>query len=375
MKIAIIRQRYNPYGGAERFVSRALTALGERQQTTLHLIARHWEPIANIQFHACNPFYLGRLTRDFGFALSACRTAQKIGADLIQSHERLCCCDIYRAGDGVHREWLKQKGRSLSWFQRLAMHLNPYHLYVQFAERRMFESQRLRAVICNSYMVKNQILAHFKIAESKIHVIYNGIDTAAFSPAALLQKQSLRKEWSIPETATVFLFVGSGYERKGLQQTIDAFAGLPDDCHLAVVGYDKRESRYRTQAEKLKLQGRVLFFGSQKDVKPFYAMADAFVLPTLYDPFPNVVLEAMACGLPVMTSLQSGAAEILTEGESGYVCDANDIDKLRDAMHLLRNKPHAEIMGRNARAIAEQYDWSRIGYSLVTLYQSLVNPT
>ncbi|MGZ4959761.1 MAG: glycosyltransferase family 4 protein, partial [Methylomonas sp.] len=305
----------------------------------------------------------------------ACKTAKEIGADLVQSHERLCCCDIYRAGDGVHREWLKQKGRSLSRLQCLAMQLNPYHLYVLFAERQMFESQRLRAVICNSHMVKNQILAHFKIAEHKIHVIYNGIDTAAFRPALSAQKQSLRNERSISEAVTVFLFVGSGYERKGLQQTINAFASLPEDCYLAVVGYDKHEGRYRNQAEKLKLQNRVLFFGSQKDVKPFYAMADAFVLPTLYDPFPNAVLEAMACGLPVITSLQCGAAEILTEGESGYVCDANDVDKLRDAMHLLRNKPHAEILGRNARTIAEQFDWSKIGNSLANLYQSLVNPT
>jgi len=161
VKIAIIRQRYNPYGGAERFVSRALAALSQQRAVTLHLIARKWEPIDGIQFHACNPFYLGRLTRDLGFALSACNIAQKLDVDLVQSHERLCCCDIYRAGDGVHREWLRQRSRRLNGLTRWLLQTNPYHLYIKFAERKMFESRRLRAVICNSEMVKSEILGHF----------------------------------------------------------------------------------------------------------------------------------------------------------------------------------------------------------------------
>lgn len=375
MKIAIIRQRYNPYGGAERFVSRALTALGQQQSTTLHLIARQWEPIANLQFHACNPFYLGRLTRDLGFAFFACKTAKAIGADLIQSHERLCCCDIYRAGDGVHREWLKQKSQTLSPLKRWLVNMSPYHVYVRIAERRMFESKQLRAVICNSNMVKNQILQYFDIAATKIHVIYNGIDTTAFHPELKRRRSELREKYSIASDAPVFLFVGSGYERKGLRQTITAFAGLPEDSVLVVVGYDKHERHYRAHADSLHLGGRVKFFGSQQDVKPFYALADSFVLPTLYDPFPNAVLEAMACGLAIVTSFQSGAAEILTEGESGYVCDANDIINLRNAMLRLHDKTSAETMGLNARSVAEQFDWSQIGNSLVSLYQSLAHTT
>jgi UDP-glucose:(heptosyl)LPS alpha-1,3-glucosyltransferase len=375
VKIAIIRQRYNPHGGAERFVSRALTALTRQQAASLHLIARSWEPIQDVQFHRCNPFYLGRLTRDAGFAYCACNTAQALGADLIQSHERLSCCDIYRAGDGVHREWIAQKTRRLPWFKRWAMRLNPYHLYVQYAERRMFESRRLRAVICNSRMVKNEILSHFRIDGHKIHVIYNGVDTAAYHPDLKQQQLTLRERWTIPGDAPVFLFVGSGYERKGLQQTIEAFADLPEHSYLVVVGYDKHEKRYRAAAEQRGLGKRVLFFGPQQDVKPFYALADAFVLPSLYDPFPNAVLEAMACGLPVITSTKAGTAELLSEAESGYVCDADDTGKIAAAMRLLCDRTHAATMGKNARQIAERYDWPVIGDELVNLYQTLTNAT
>lgn len=373
MKITIIRQRYNPHGGAERFVSRALAALARQKAASLHLIARSWEPIQDIQFHRCDPFYLGRLTRDMGFVYFACKTARAIGADLIQSHERLCCCDIYRAGDGVHREWIKQKNRGQSWFKRWAMRLNPYHIYVQHTERLMFESERLRAVICNSRMVKNEILSHFRINENKIHVIYNGVDIAAFHPALKQQRQSLREKWAIPCDAPVFLFVGSGFERKGLQQTIDAFADLPGQSYLLVVGYDKHEKRYRANVEKRGLSRRVLFFGSQQDVKPFYALADAFVLPTLYDPFSNAVLEAMACGLPVITSSKAGVAELLADGETGYICNADDTGKITAAMQLLSDKTRAETMGNKARQIAERYDWTAMGDGLVNLYQILVS--
>ena len=370
MKIAIIRQRYNPFGGAERFVSRALTALSKQQTVSLHLIARQWEPIAEIQFHPCNPAYLGRVMRDFGFAIFACRTAKQLNVDLIQSHERLSCCDIYRAGDGVHREWLKQKTRSMPWFSALITRISLYHLYIQWAERRMFESTSLKAVICNSNMVKQEILSYFQIPEHKVHVIYNGIDSQAFKPCLASEKLAYRQQWNIPDDAQVFLFVGSGYERKGLHQAILAFSKLTDTSILAVVGYDKHEQKYRKLVDKLKSTDRVLFLGSQNDVKPFYALADVFVLPTLYDPFPNACLEAMACGLPIITSEKSGTAEILN-GKAGFSCDSQDIQALTQAMLALSDKALATEMGQQARQIAEKYDWSSIGDSLVNLYQSL----
>ncbi|QPK62114.1 glycosyltransferase family 4 protein [Methylomonas sp. LL1] len=370
MKIAIIRQRYNPYGGAERFVSRALSALSQRRGVTLHLIARKWEPIEGIQFHACNPFYLGRLTRDLGFAVFACKTAEKLDVDLIQSHERLCCCDIYRAGDGVHREWLKQRSRQMNSLMGFLLQANPYHLYLKLAERKMLEGGRLRAVICNSDMVKNEMLGYFRIAEHKIHVIPNGIDTQAFHPGLKQERDQLRQQWRIPADAPVYLFVGSGYQRKGLKQTLQAFA-LQQQGYLLVVGHDKHEQRYRTLAKQLNIGERVLFFGSQQDVKPFYGLSDVFVLPTLYDPFSNAVLEAMASGLPVITSLKSGAAEILTNGVNGFVCDALDIQQLADSMQKLSDRQLAHDMGLLARARAESHDWSIIGDALTHLYQSL----
>lgn len=373
MKIAIIRQSYNPHGGAERFVSRALHALSLGQDVEMHLIARRWEAIAGITFHSCNPFYLGRLMRDFGFALAACATSKKLQVDLVQSHERLTCCDIYRAGDGVHKQWLKHRSRVLPAWQRLLLQLNPYHLYIKQAEKRLFESQRLRAVICNSQMVKNEILQHFRISTDKIHVIRNGIDTQSFHPNVRQQRDELRQQWQIPLDAPVFVFVGSGFERKGLHATLTAQTAVAS-AHLVVVGHDKHQQRYRDLAEQLGLAQRVTFTGPQADVKPFYALADAFILPTLYDPFPNAALEAMACGLPVITSHQSGAAEIIIEGETGFVCDALDHSALSIGMQTLNDHKLAEAMGAKSRLEAERLDWSLIGEQLIALYQNVSAP-
>jgi UDP-glucose:(heptosyl)LPS alpha-1,3-glucosyltransferase len=371
MHIALIRQRYNPYGGAERFLSRALGAL-DNADIKVSLVAREWEPIKGIDFVRCNPFYLGRLWRDWSFARKVCHQVKELKPDLVQSHERVACCDIYRAGDGVHRVWLEQKTRGQSWPARMHVRFSPYHNYIKRAEKRLFESSRLRAVICNSNMVRAEILQRFKIDGSKIHVIYSGVDTKLFHPGIKQQKNRLREQWGIPDLANVFAFVGSGFERKGLLQVLRSFESLSENCYLLVAGYDKRERFYREVADRLGINSRVKFLGPQKDVLPCYAVADVFILPTLYDPFPNVVLEALACGLPVITSFKSGAAEVIADHSNGFVCDAYDLGKLQDAMRILSDRDTAERMGKQARTVAEKYDLDKMAGNLTSLYKTLV---
>jgi UDP-glucose:(heptosyl)LPS alpha-1,3-glucosyltransferase len=246
--------------------------------------------------------------------------------DLVQSHERIACCDIYRAGDGVHREWLAQRRRVLGPLSRLGIALNPYHRHVLAAEKKLFASPQLKAVICNSIMVKEEIQRHFGLPEEKLHVIYSGVDLDAFHPRLReCHRSAVLAQFHIPADATVFLFVGSGFERKGLATALRALACLPASSHLLVVGKDKKLEQFRRLANRLGIEARVQFLGGQESVQPFYGAADALVLPTLYDPFPNAALEAFACGLPVITSTKSGAAELIREGENGFVRDALDV--------------------------------------------------
>ena len=105
LRVAIVRQRYNPYGGAERFIERTLPAL-ERAGAEPTLIARRAEGWDARRVLAVDPFYLGSTWRDASFARAARAAWEAGGFDLVQSHERIPGCDIYRAGDGVHAEWL-----------------------------------------------------------------------------------------------------------------------------------------------------------------------------------------------------------------------------------------------------------------------------
>ena len=373
-KIAIVRARYNPYGGAERFVARALLSL-QNTQTDLTIIARRWqgkeESARSVHRVILNPLYLGSIWRDASFARSVTRYLQKNHYDLVQSHERIPGLDIYRAGDGVHREWLAQRSRTLSLWQRLGVWCNPYHAYVKRKEAEMFAHPKLRAVICNSRMVKQEIQDWFKVPPDKLHVIYNGVDTTLFHPRVSERRERMRGQWHVPAASFCFLFLGSGFERKGLAACLRALSDLPT-AWLVVVGHDKHQQDYVQLARKLKVAERVIFAGAQQDVLPFYGMADAFVLPTLYDPFPNAVLEAMACGLPVVTSTKSGAAELIKNGQHGMVVEANQPVRLAHAMTSVMRPGLAESMGKNARALAEQYDLSLLGQQLTHLYTRLV---
>ncbi|MHB8623212.1 MAG: glycosyltransferase family 4 protein [Sulfuricaulis sp.] len=369
-QVALIRQRYVHDGGAERFVARALAALKARN-VQLTLVTRQWRGAEGFDVLTCDPFFLGRLWRDWSFARAVCRALQIRPFDLVQSHERLSCCDIFRAGDGVHREWLKQRARTHRLGRRLATTLNPYHHYVKVAEQRLFNSPRLQAIICNSRMVREEIRQYFSVAETKLHVIYSGVDTRVYHPDLKRYRAQIRSRHGIPVAATLFLFVGSGFERKGMAVLLEAMAALAANAFLLVVGRDRHISRFHARAKDLGLERRVIFIGSQDDVKPYYGAADALVLPTLYDPFPNVALEAMASGLPVITSFKSGAAELIVDGKNGFVCDALDVPAL--VRHLRSVTPEsAPALGAQARATVKDMDLAHLSAAMLRLYDGLL---
>ena len=372
MEIGIVRQRYTPYGGAERFVADALAAL-KREDVTLTLYTRAW-PASEGAFApvVCNPFYIGNVWRDWSFARCVRAAWAVHRPDLIQSHERIAGCDVFRAGDGVHRVWLEQRARGMNPLRRAGLALNPYHRYTLNAEARLFADPGLRAVICNSRLVRGQIHDLFGVPEAKLHVIYNAVDSARFSPGLAKQRDAVRGVYGLPPEATVFVLVGSGYHRKGVAQAVEALARLPESAWLIVVGKEKDPARYRALAERFGVAARVRLAGPKKDVAPLLGAADAFVLPTLYDPLPNACLEAMAAGLPVITSNQCGAAELLTEHEAGMVCDAQDIAALAGAMKQLLDPALRAAMGACARQAVMPFSAEAMAAQLLRLYRSLL---
>jgi UDP-glucose:(heptosyl)LPS alpha-1,3-glucosyltransferase len=364
MRVAIVRQRYNPYGGAERFIERMLPAL-ERAGAEPTLIARRADGWGARRFVAADPPYLGSAWRDASFARAARRAWEAGGFDLVQSHERIPGCDIYRAGDGVHAEWLK--------IRHAGTVLDPYHRYVCAAEHRMFAHPALRAVICNSMMVRREIERCFGFPPQKLHVIHSGVDLERFHPrhrAGL--RAAARAELGVGEADFLFLFVGSGFWRKGLDAAIGALARCADRrFSLAVAGRDRHVARFAEQARAAGLGDKVRFLGGRDDVRPLYAAADCFILPTRYDPLPSAALEALAMGLPALVGRRSGAAEVVRPG-CGWICDPQDLGGLA---HLMREA--AAVAGDAgisvaARAASEGYGIDDMTRKLTGLYGTLL---
>jgi UDP-glucose:(heptosyl)LPS alpha-1,3-glucosyltransferase len=373
VRIAIVRQKYTPYGGAERFVERALSALSSRD-VEITLVTRRWPQNANprIKPLIVDPPYLGRTMRDARFAHAACNALAKLPGTLVQSHERIACCDIYRAGDGVHAEWVEERMNGASAAERMALSASAYHRYVMDAEKRMFDSARLKRVICISRMVQDEIHERFGLPRERLPVIYNAIDPEVWSPWLARHRDEVRARYGIARDACVFLIVGSEYARKGVGRAIEALAQVPAPAHLLVVGKDRHPARYMSLARHLRVKDRVTFAGPQADPRPFYGSADAFVLPTLYDALSNAVLEALACGLPVITSTRCGAGELVRAHAAGMVCAARDIEAIAAAMRALGDETVRANASRRALAAVAELTPDAMAARLVALYESLL---
>lgn len=362
MRLAIVRQKYTPYGGAERFVARALDAL-RAQGIAVEIVARSWDgDAAGVK---CDPLYLGRTWRDASFARCVRGVIASGRYDLVQAHERIPGCHIYRAGDGVHATWLELARKPLAW-------LSPWHRYTLAAEKAMFRHPALRAVICNSRMVRDDIARRFPDAADKLHVIYSGIDLERFHPGLRAEhREAVRAKVGADQTAPVILFVGSGYERKGVATLIEALARMETrGAEAWIVGRDKVQAIYERRARALGIEKRVRFLGAQTDVRPFYGAADIFCLPTLYDPFPNAALEALACGLPVVTTATCGAAELIEPGNNGYVCGARDSTALAEQLDRLCVSGIAAAMSGAARSSIASLTPNAMATRLLALYQA-----
>jgi UDP-glucose:(heptosyl)LPS alpha-1,3-glucosyltransferase len=373
MRLAIIRQRYRPQGPAERFLEAALEALLERN-VAITLYTREW-PQTKLQLiepHICDPYYIGALWRDWGFARSVGRDIAAAHANLVQSHDRVLTCDVYRPADGIHATWLEERLRDAPASLRLRVALSPWHRYTLAMERRLFASPWLRTVLCNSKMVRDDIKARFGLPDERLPVLYSAVDANLFSPALRMHRERIRGKHKIPADAVTFLFVGSGFRRKGLPAVLEAMAQLADDPHLIVVGDDRRMDDYKRMAYEGGVRERVHFTGFQPDVSPYYGAADAFVLPAIYDSFPDAAMEALACAMPVITSTRSGAAELVTEFDAGGVCDSRDIAALAAHMRSLQDAETRSRMGANARAGVLPLSPAAMTLKLVLIYKELL---
>lgn len=372
MRIAIVRKKYTFHGGAEGFsqsLVQRLAAAGHE----VHIYAIGWSGEAGkkgITMHRVPVLGATSLLRDLSFALSSARLLRKdrTRLDIIQSHDKTLFQDIYRAGDGCHIEWLGQRWKRAGLPEKLSICLNPYHWMILLLERTIFRSRKYRRIIAISELVRRNIMEHYSVPEADIDVVYNGVDLEKYRPENRdLYRSGLRAEYGIPHDAFVILFVGSGFERKGVGTLIRA-AELLDRPVTVLIAGRGNESRYK----RLVRRQRVIFCGPQKQIERYYAAADLFVFPTIYEPFGNVHLEALASGLPVITTRNSGAAEIIRDGVQGFaVADPDDAGAIASRISVFFDPAVREKAGKQARLLAEGFTFDRYVTALTGIYEAL----
>jgi UDP-glucose:(heptosyl)LPS alpha-1,3-glucosyltransferase len=328
---------------------------------TVALLGRSWKERTDIEFIECDPPRFPRFRRERQFARAACARLAAEKNALVQSHERMACCDIFRAGDGVHAAFIERRaaGNKLAG---AALSLHPFHRSVMALEREMFMSKRLTAVLANSQMVADEIVGRFGFARERIHLVPNGIDLTRFHPDARGRyRAEVRKLVGTAPDRPVILFVGSGFKRKGLDAAIAALAASGADAELWAIGHDRQPAAYATMAERAGIpRERFRMIGPVEDPLPYYASADALILPSIYDPFPSTVIEALACGLPVVTSTGCGAREAVARIDPALVRDARDIDGLAAAINRALELATKLTTIERTRGVANDYDMSRM---------------
>ncbi|MFZ5453401.1 MAG: glycosyltransferase family 4 protein [Thermodesulfobacteriota bacterium] len=323
MKIALLRQRVSATGGAETTLinlARGLAAAGH--EATVY----GTDPPATgqrllgpgVKFVSV-PVWGGKTARVLSYALNVRRLMRQAPGQLVFSLERTLSPQVYRAGDGCHREWLRRRAPYLTPLARLGQELSLFHRVMLWLEKHLLTDPHLIRVIANSRQVQGEIEEYYKPAPEKIRVIYNGLDHQKFQPLKEPETTSLQARLGLDNNAQVVLFVGSGFVRKGLTYLLEAFAGLKSKNSLLWVVGKGRTERYQQLARRLKVAERVRFWGPQADTASFYQAATVLALPTIYDPCSNVVLEALGCGCPVVTTGANGAGEFITPGTNGAV--------------------------------------------------------
>ncbi|HEV8423483.1 MAG TPA: glycosyltransferase family 4 protein [Chthoniobacterales bacterium] len=318
LTIGLVRRGHSETGGAETYLKRLARGLSEAGNPVRLFTDAAW-PTREWPWGAITRLR-GETARRFADELE--KSEPHRHCDLLLSLERVWSCDVYRAGDGIHRAWLQRRAAASSFSRQWLDRFNAKHREILELERALF-CGGARHVITNSQMVKREAKQFYEYPCAQIDVVPNGVPITDFHPdpeTRRLRRRILR----LRDEEIAVLFVGSGWERKGLRFAVQAVKSLGRNFRLIVAG------RGRSQMARGRHVSRL---GAVRDLPGLYSAADIFLLPTLYDPFSNACLEALAAGLPVITTRANGFCEIIDHGFHGSILEtASDVAQLRTAL-------------------------------------------
>jgi UDP-glucose:(heptosyl)LPS alpha-1,3-glucosyltransferase len=320
VNITLIRRRFTPVGGGELYLQRLIDSLLEKNHT-LELVSESWQSrlVEGIRYHFI-PAETSRSHKAISFAKRVGQLLNTLKTDCVFSLERTFKQDIYRAGDGVHRVWLERQKSFAPFWKRPFCGIGAHHRNLLALERQTLHPSNTKFVIANSAMVRDEIVNLFPFPAERVRVIPNGVNLERFEN---LDRPAARARFGLNPSDFVLLFVGSGWERKGLKYTLQLLKDLQSS-----------RSRFPEPFRSVKLlvvgkgsppflrDPNVIYTGPLSPVESAYAAANLLAFLPIYEPAANVVTEALAARLPVLTSAMNGAAEWIEKGRNGDVVDS-----------------------------------------------------
>ncbi|QDT36163.1 glycosyltransferase family 4 protein [Stratiformator vulcanicus] len=385
MNIALVLDSFDPgRGGVEQWTAQFARQLLSRGHE-VHIVAESCtndvatNRESTIRFHQI-PTTKNRVDRADAAADLLRTVDQQIGLDVIHDMGLGWYCDVLQPHGGSRKaaerrnlelapKWIRPAKRGLSSL------LPRYRDFNALNEKQYGSKTNDRGqsrIIALSKRVKAELINDYDVDARRIDLIYNGVDTQRFSPALRVsQGARWRTRLLADDDDCLFLIVAHNLQLKGLPTLIRALARIAPASPQAkvVVAGGKRTEPYRRLAESLGVIDRVQFLGPVDDAAPLYAAADVYVQPTFYDPCSLVVLEALAAGVPAITTARNGVAELISSSIDGYVVDDPGDDRvLAERMRELLNADRRAAMGRKARQLAQRHTFARNVTEMLALY-------
>jgi UDP-glucose:(heptosyl)LPS alpha-1,3-glucosyltransferase len=361
-------------GGAERYtvdLAEGMRRRGHRVSLIASSLTPETQSPQNMQLPAAGTSRDGRYLR-FLDRLDRHLAATKY--DIVHAMLPVRRCDIYHPHAGIAAAavadgHLKYEGAFQQAVSRVATRLNRRRQRFAEVERTLLTGEKPPIVLCLSNYVRRSLAEHYTLPDSRLATLFNAVDLARFDPAARSGAgASERRRLGIDPQQVVALLLANDFERKGLREAIRASAKVRDPRLTLLVAGKQNPRPYRALAAKEGVE-QIVFAGPSTDSVALYHAADFFLLPTRHDPCSLVVLEALAMGLPVISTIHNGACEIMADGRHGFVLeDPGDIVTLSDAMRRMLD-PHTRAeMSAAAMALRPKLAYEQHLETLEAIY-------
>ncbi|MDB5299345.1 MAG: hypothetical protein JWO87_1008 [Phycisphaerales bacterium] len=295
--------------------------------------------------------------------------------DIVHAMLPVRSCDVYHphagiAAEAIRNGHLKYEGPTMRLIAQVSNRMNRRRQRFAAIERSLLGGENPPVVLCLSEYVKRGVAAHYALAPSRLATLFNATDLHRFDPELRPDAgRDVRRRFNIADGKVVALMIAQDFHRKGLAEAIAAVGHVKDE-RLVLLAVGKQDAApYRRMAQREGVAGRVIFAGATDDPYAFYKAADFFVLPTRHDPCSLVVLEALAMGVPVVSTVFNGACEIMTDGRHGFVLpDPTDVAALADAMRKLLDGEVRGVMSAQCLALRPRLAYEHHVEELLRVY-------